>query len=144
MTEQIKIRQIVEFQVNIDDRDPGAVEEFKERISQGRVDSQDADGPVTLVLTEVVMQKRLPNYILDCDYENELHILISDGEEVFSHRDHKQVVLKWAELTGEVANFYKNFNDPERWKSNSFLDYGDPDKSWAIIRGTRAILSSDK
>lgn len=137
MTQRIKVRQLVEFEVEVDDREGWEFEmaDFEREVSEGELDSGGAVGEVKVVYTEIVSREHIVNYVFDCDLVAEKYLLLADGEDVFESRDHDEVVREWGRRTGTEVTFTRDAT--LRGRGGVFLSYGDPDESWAIINGNR-------
>ena len=134
MSLRVKIRQMVEFVVEIDDRNEWEVEDFNNRLGEGKITIFDGDidnDSFETLRTEVVDRDHSPNYVFDVNDDEELFLLRADREIVFSHRDHNEVVREWGRLNGKEVSFSK---DSEDWYRNIFLDYGDPDECWDLLK----------
>lgn len=133
MTAKIKIRQLVEFEIEVDDHDGWEfeMEDFDRKLVNGEVSTYDANGEVTVLLTEVVSREHEVNYVLDADLKAEMYYLLADRERVFAHRDHNEVVREYGRRTGTEVTFSKDASTYH--KPGVFLDYGDPDEAWATI-----------
>lgn len=135
MSLRVKIRQMVEFVVEIDDHNEWEVEDFNNRLGEGKINIFDGDvddDSVKTLHTEVVDRDHSPNYVFDVNDDEELFILRADREIVFSHRDHNEVVREWGRRTNNEVSFSTT---EEHWWTNTFLDYGDPDECWDRLKG---------
>lgn len=126
MTEFAKIRKVIEFEVKVD-------EDFEWTKEAGFEEYYDYD--ITTVLTEVVERRHEVDYVFDINREKELYYLLADGEKVFEHRNHDEIVKEYARLTGAEITWHEFGEGPSWWgQDNHFYTYGDPDESWAQLK----------
>lgn len=138
MTLKVTIRQTIEYVVEVDDAKGHEyeVEWFNQELAEGRVDvHREGVNDHKVLITQVVSREHEINYSLDVDNDREVHILLADGENVFEHRDHNEVVRHWAKLTGKEVVFVKESEALWNRSETVWFDYGDPDAAWDIIKG---------
>lgn len=146
MTLKVKIRQTVEFIVEVDDREPSEVEYFKEQLARGEVDvnHNGVEGFYDVLLTEVLEEKHEINYVVGADLEREVYQLEADGEVVFEDRSHNEVVREWGRRTGNEVKFTSDGREYQRGDTSVWFDYGDPDRSWDIMRESKERKANEK
>jgi len=136
MTLKVKVRQTIEFIVEVDDSDPFEVERFHEELKNGEVDTSHygASGNFDVLLTEVLEEEHQTNYVIGMDKERELYLLQADGVDVFANRSHNEVVREWGRRTNNEVTF--TTDAAESWNRNNsvWFDYGDPDRSWDLLK----------
>lgn len=118
MPDFITIRETIEYTLRLP-RDPAEREYFEP-------DFTDADD-IRSVIKEVIECRHEPDYVLDCDLEREVHILLADSVEVFASRSHDVVYEHFKELTNQPDMQYVVVGDLEN-----------PDEKWEILREAEA------
>jgi hypothetical protein len=137
MTQKITVRQLVEFTVEVDDREGNEwdLEEFDRKVAEGELDIyDDAKGGHKVLVTEIVSRDHEIDYVLDTDLKREMHLLRADGEIIFEHRNHDEVVLEWGRRTGTKITFTP-LGERGGYGSATWMSYGDPDEAWDLISG---------
>jgi hypothetical protein len=136
MTLKVKVRQTIEFIVEVDDSSEYEVECFNEEVKNGEVDMNHSGvkGESKVLLTEIVEREHQTNYVIGMDKERELYLLQADGVDVFANRSHNEVVREWGRRTNNEVTF--TTDAAESWNRNNsvWFDYGDPDRSWDLLK----------
>lgn len=132
MTDYHKIRVVVEFEVPVSGLEEAA--DFSWNLQNGSLEPSDYD--YEIVFTEHLSTRHEVDFVLGIDMERELHQLYADGEIVFEHRDHDEVVREYGRRAGVEVNFYtaETVSSVSRYSKNWFLSYGDPDECWKTLK----------
>jgi hypothetical protein len=112
MTDYIGYRETIEYTIALP-RDDHEAESFYG-------DSFGDAESVKSIVREVIERRHEPDYVIDCDNQRQVHILLADRAEVFAHRSHDSVIAKFRELSGYTGEIFP-FDD--------LLDTG---RSWYI------------
>lgn len=117
MPDFITYRETIEFTIELP-RDEHDAESFYG-------DSfRDAEN-VKSILKEVIDRRHEPDYVIDCDHQREVHILLADRTEVFAHRSHDAVIARFRELSGYTGDIFP-FKDLMDTGRSWYTDYNQP------------------
>lgn len=120
MTERITIRQMVEYEIVVDEDEKDMPEIWQ--------DISDVMDYKTLS-KEVVKREHKVDYVLDIDEAREVWILRGDGEIVFESRSHDLRNKEYLRLTGHNEDVFGGFS----WIG----DEEDHDLSWNRLKESR-------
>lgn len=120
MSERITIRQMVEYEIVVDEDEKDQPEIWQ--------DISDVMDYKTLS-KEVVKREHKVDYVLDIDEAREVWILRGDGEIVFESRSHDLRNKEYLRLTGHNESVFGHFS----WIG----DEEDHDVSWNRLKESR-------
>ena len=110
MPDFITYRETIEFTIQLPGNEHDAESFYGDSF-------RDAES-VKSIVKEVIERRHEPDYVLDCDNQREVHILLADRVEVFAHRSHDAVIARFRELSGYTGDIFP------------FEDLVDTGRSW--------------
>jgi hypothetical protein len=125
MTERIKIREVIEYEIE--------VEEWEKEYPEEWPDYLDALGDVKTVRKDVLEREHLVDYLLDVDIDREVWILREDGVIVFESRSHDLRDDEYLKRKGIERGTWET----SAWLNKEYDDRVDQDKTWRTLNAGR-------
>lgn len=117
MPDFITYRETIEFTIQLPGNEHDAESFYGDSF-------RDAES-VKSIVKEVIERRHEPDYVLDCDNQREVHILLADRVEVFAHRSHDAVIARFRELSGYTGDIFP-FEDLVDTGRSWYTDYVQP------------------